>query len=547
MPPTAAAAADRPRAAAYIVWLGLTNLPFVLCHPSGPLVTHELSRSLAISAVLFMLPGLPLVALLQRAGWLRRWHVSWVLLASLAVLIAGVVSLRVSGQPVAAGQPWNITWLVCNLGWLAVWLTKSPLPELASVPHWRTVGLPAFCSAYLLFFLGATWIVPPQGDHDLDLQGTAHALVTEWKPGYPTARSYYYLAHPPLMHFFVAGSFLYFGELDGVAVYNPRSASALPADTFFDQYSAEPFLLETRTPNLFLSAATIALLALWLVRRTGRRAVGLLLALAYATLPEIFVRSSYGGYYPITQFFALQMLLEAEHWELDTPRSRGRAWLTGALAAWANHKLVLLPIAMGTWRLLSLPLRDGVSHMLRHLFHPVIVGFVIGTFTFWAYGCWVSPLDFWNDHIHHHIVDRITHHNARGLDMDAYQTLSGLWLELLRDTSYLFLPIGLAALGASLLQRRHGERLSVWKQWPGLLATWFALSALAFSAIDWKQTKHLASLLVAVTLGWGVAVARGRISARLTLVLAALIVVINLLALSTLADDFSALVKKPEW
>jgi hypothetical protein len=354
------------------------------------------------------------------------------------------------------------------------------------------------------------------------------------------------------LHVYVAGSFLYYGQTEGVAAYNPNATGALPVDRHWQHYLEHPFFLETRTPNLFFSSIVVALLAWWLAGVMHSAPHGLVLALMYATLPEVFVRSSYGGYFAGSKFFAFQMLFAVEAWSRST--TQGSLWrvaLAGMLAAVANHKLVLLPLAIGIWRLISVPLGQGLRTAAGHLLHPVPVGFLVGTLGFWAYGWWVSPTDFWNDHIRHHIVDRVMNNNARGLNMSAYPTVPGLWLEFWRDTSYLLLPLGVVSLGLLLRRPRAGnglsDRVTGWRGFAGLWTIWTIVATIAFSLIDWKQTKHLTTLLVPVTLATGAVVGAGRLSPRVVIGLALAIIALNLLTITSLAQDFRALVKVPEW
>ena len=66
----------------------------------------------------------------------------------------------------------------------------------------------------------ATSIVPHMDDHDFETQGTAYGLVHDLVPKLLTDRhTTYYFAHPPLLHACVAGSFLYWNELDDLERY----------------------------------------------------------------------------------------------------------------------------------------------------------------------------------------------------------------------------------------------------------------------------------------------------------------------------------------
>jgi predicted lysophospholipase L1 biosynthesis ABC-type transport system permease subunit len=127
----------------------------------------------------------------------------------------------------------------------------------------------------------------------------------------------------------------------------------------------------------------------------------------------------------------------------------------------------------------------------------------------------------------------------------------GLWLEFWRDTSYLLLPLGVVSLGLLLRRPRAGnglsDRVTGWRGFAGLWTIWTIVATIAFSLIDWKQTKHLTTLLVPVTLATGAVVGAGRLSPRVVIGLALAIIALNLLTITSLAQDFRALVKVPEW
>jgi hypothetical protein len=533
----------RSRGTGHLLGALALSAPYLLAHPAATLLDAGLPRSLAVNLVLFLVPGLPIVGVLLVRGWLRRWRLLWVMAAALLVFAASVVVCYLAGWPPTAEGLWTAAWAVTLLAVLLNWRAGGgPAWGLELEPALLRVGLPAFFAAYLLFWWGATRIVPPQADHDMEVQGTAYALLTRLTPNYETPRGGNYLAHPPLLHLYVAGSFLYHGRLEALSVYDPEGPSEQPAD--WRHYVEHPYFAETRTPSVFLGALTVALLAGWLAGTAGA-GLGLLLAATFATLPELFVRFSYGGYFAISAFFALQLTLAVEQIRtLADPGARRTGMLAGGLAAWANHKLLLIPASLALWRML-IARRGGTRDVVRAALHPVVIGFLVGALAFAAYGLWVSPGDFWNDHIRHHIVDRILNTNRRGMDLSVYPGPGGVWLEFWRDTSYLFLPAGMLAL-ARLVIRRPIE--AGWGALPGFLFTWVLLSGLAFTVVDWRQTKHLAevvapALVVALGLA-GAAAGRYRWAAMAGLLL---LIGLNLFALSGLAADFEALVKRPEW
>jgi hypothetical protein len=166
----------------------------------------------------------------------------------------------------------------------------------------------------------------------------------------------------------------------------------------------------------------------------------------------------------------------------------------------------------------------------------------------------VSPRDFWMDHVRHHLVDRVLNYNARGLDMSAYPSVPRLWLEFLQHTGYLLLPLGTLALGLfSFTGPPAGEEgtstsasSSGWRGMVGLWAIWALMIAVAFSVIDWRQTKHLAPLVLPLTLAISCA-GRSRVT-RLAFGLAlCALLAWDVRVLWLLAKDFNSLPAVPEW
>lgn len=610
----------RSPAAGYLAVALAVNLPFLVCHPHWTLVDVPLVRSLAVNAVLFLAPGLPLVGAMIGRGWLRRLHLVWVIVASFAVFAAVLVATHVLGFSVRSGLFWNVTWVVTNLSVLLNVLAGGPPACGVRLRdrHWQVAG-PLFAAAYLMFFVGATRVVPPMQDQDLDIQSPGHALLTHLQPRVVNDREIlYYFAHPLLINCYEAASFLYYDQFDYLARYEtatrrtqlaesgtpiepdekvfyrlpngrlvrgrgngeqvgtrhrivgveggdylvdpplpePQGGGRIPVreweiQMFYDDYHHDPRPLETRTPNIFLAALTVALLGCWVLRWTGRWWFGLLVPLAYATSPEVFVRSSYGGYFAISAFALVLMLMAVEQWISDRSRA---AWtgclLAGTFAAVANNKLVLLPMALVVWQFFRLDQAGVARRAARAIGHPVVVGFLLGTVAFWVYGLAISPEAFWTDYVRVCLVDRIMHHDP--YNGARYPTLPGLWREFWQHTGYVLLPLGIFFLGvlcwtgnADETGPGTGRVARGWRGMPGLWAAWALLTAVAFSLIDWRQTKHLMPLMLPLHL----APARWAGSARIALILASFLfaglLAWNLQVLLTLADGFDAFPIRP--
>ena len=548
------------RPAAYLAAAAALNVPFLLCHPGWPAVELELVRSLTVAAVLFLVPGLPWVAAAVGRGRLT-------ILAAMAgstVVLLGVLALfRLTGQPLTAAGAWNATWAVTNAGILLnFFLGGPPTFGLRLRDNACRLGLPLFLAAYVLFFWGATRVVPPRHDHDLEIIPSGHALLTRFEPLFVgDYGNNYQFAHPPLFHYWVAGSFLYFNRLDYLKFYDqaaqrahgtmtgnppdtfpqtaddldkatgthrvvgvdgsnyvidpPRSdgGTVLPAleferDLIWAYMRRQPCFAESRTPTVFLGALTVAMLGCWIASATHRRWPAWLLPAAYATSPEIFVRSSYAGYTAVSNFAVLAVLMAVERYHADHDGDSDRrrlgieCFLAGTAAALINHKLVLLPAAVVVWQVMTThrggsPERPRLGErLIAALLHPVAIGFLCGTAVFWAWGLSIDPAAFWRDHVAMHLLDRIAHHNPMGYV--GYPGVVGLWCEFWRHTGYLLLPTGIVclALGCFAANDEDSRFRDTFRLW----AVWSLIVAVAFSVVDWRQTKHLMPLMLVLHL-----------------------------------------------
>lgn len=585
---------------AWATWLG-ANLVYVAFHPwladgASP------ARSVAIMLAWLILPawGWPMPAGTTRAG-------PWAWLATLVVrsttwTIAVLVVTRIPGVTPGQVAAWNILWLVTNAGFASAWRRRraTPLPLLA-----RSQVLPAavaFLGAGALYSAGAARIVPPQVDHDLEAQATGYGLITRLEPLLLTDRhTTYYFAHPPLLHLYVAGSFLLHGALPALEPYDAASRRARDAmagrpieavlgDTItlpsrsgswvtaaFDDstyqltaleggspvresvervelariygtYQRQPRQLETRAPSILLAALTVTLLALHAGHIARRPWLGVLVAATYATSPEVVVRSSYGGYFAIGAFFSVLMLLAFEHWR-GRPGRRAAALPIGigALAALSDHKLVILPLAMALVLFAThSPGGHGwaiAARLRRAAAHPVVAGFLLGTALYWAFGLAIAPGAFLEDHVRSHLVDRVTHTNPLGYG--GYATPLGVWMELVRHTGYLLVPVALLLLARDLWRPPGGPH-------PGrpareLWLVWLAIGAVAFTVIDWRMTKHLMPLLIPLHLA--LVPSRRAPAWRVILPVATMVVLLawNAWTLGAIWDDFASFRVTPAW
>lgn len=541
------------RLLAYVVWALVLNLPYALCHPSGPLVDQPLLRSLSVNLVLFILPGLPFTALrARRIGWHTSDLLRTIVISSFCFL-AILVTLQLFDAVGNGALLWNGSWLIANVGLIANLRIGGTEPWQQPIERRVFLGSVAlFAIAYGALFLGASRIVPVLGDQDDEIQGTAYGLIMRLEPSLATGRGTdYVFAHPPLVHAYAAGSLLHYGLLPDLAFFDSQSANPPSLQESSAHYFQNPHLLETRGANIFFSALTVVLMGYLGMLFSSQAAIGVLVALAYLSTPEIFVRSSYGGYFALSAFALVQLLLAVEvHLSNPGPLSRRFCYAAGAFAALTNHKLILLPAAIVVWGFLRSRRTPLLEALKQAILQPAPVGFLFGSAAFWLWGAMISPRDFWMDHVRHHLIDRVLNHNARGMDLSRYPDLGELWGELWQHTGYLLLPLGAIALIVLCFARSHGDTgepaTRGWKGMPGLWLVWSIGLAIAFSIVDWRQTKHLAPLCIPLFLGLGAVSNKQKVAGIVGLLLLAMFLW-NLTVLSAMNADFQVLIKKPEW
>lgn len=525
----------------------LVNGVLLLCAPWWVSLVPSAARVVGVMGGLCLAPGLAW-------DWIwpsRRPVLGATLARSLVVstlwLVGILVGFRLAGQVPTQGGMWAALVVISNVGVVAA--SRWRRPVLGPIPMSSTDGRLAaalFVAGLLGFTIMATRVVPPMPDHDLEVQATGYALLSRLEPKAATDRGLsYYFAHPPLLHVFVAGSFLLQGEVEALKAYDRLTESASgPGDVetlaaMDAQFLRAPHLLETRTPNIFLSALTLTLLGVWARRRSRRGWVGWWVPIVYASNPEVLVRSSYGGYFSATVLVALVLLIiESRH---DPTRLRRQGGLSGvaALAAWGalvNHKLVVVPAGMVLGRLMG----DRDWRVVVRTFWPVLGGFLLGTLAFWTYGLAISPDDFLTDHLQYHLWGRVVH--DRSLGYDGYPSVVQLWRQFLSHTGLFLVPVALAAGLADVWSGSERHRRLVY-----MVFGWILVAGVVFSVVDWRMTKHLAPLVV----GFHLLLVPGRNAPRWRSVGTALTLA-WLLAWNVRADlglvrDFSGFLMLPAW
>jgi hypothetical protein len=529
--------------------------------PFAPLLAGVVPRNDVFGAALLSAAaiGAPGVAGVLYPGGMRAPHLAVRFLAGAFLLnLAALITRRAAGIEATPASYAAILGAWTVLAGAAGLLRNGRLPSF----HPATAALGG--AAFLLAFVAGARIIPPLEDQDMEAQGTAYGLVANLEPLCLTNRStLYFFAHPPLLHFFNAATLTLSGEIEKVrAAYDAAflereklplerrrpgwsrvvEAFADPARTdysllwnrrVYPEFLKEPALFGTRAPN-FMLAAILAMLMFCALRSVGTRAGdSAFLTLVTMTLPEIFVRSGYGGYFAIS---AATFLCAAWLAVLPAPRP---AFLAGFLALLANQKSVIVGAA-------------ALLHGARRA-RPLLLGLLAGALAFAIYGLWVAPEDYVADHILDHGLrrfDAAESHPGRGAP--AYPSRAGLWIEFAQHFGWVWCATAAAAWGAALaaliLRRRRREPAAEEDDLREIAALWILVGAAIFTATDWRQTKHLCKLVPAMTLVIGALLARSPRPLRAAL-RAALVVSFlwNVRWLVKIAQDFSSFPMSTMW
>ena len=128
-----------------------------------------------------------------------------------------------------------------------------------------------------------------------------------------------------------------------------------------------------------------------------------------------------------------------------------------------------------------------------------------------------------------------------------------MWWELMIYTGVCLLPLGAWALAMLCRDKPHAGNGKIdgmavgWRNAPGLWALWVLISAVAFTWVDWHQTKHLEPMLLAFYLAIGCWAARGRRPLWIVSVVLPAVAILGVMMIGAMARDFSSLPIVPGW
>ncbi len=498
------------------------------------------------------------------------------LLAAVGLNVMAAVVLKLAGgTPSPALFAAVLGGLVVSSGAL-VFGRGGSLPD----PRRHRLVVVVALAAFALAFFAGTQVVPPLEDQDTEVQGTAYGLAHDLEPICLTNRStLYFFAHPLLLHALNASTLTLSGDLEtvrppyeaavaeldklppearargiGAAVAALKEPAPRP-DRYiawrrgvYAPFGKAPALFGTRAPNFVLAAVAAALL-LGLARRLGARPFdAVLVVAAYATLPEIFVRSGYGGYYALT---AVTFLAGAQLAAGGAGGARAGV-AAGALAILSNQKALILVAATVGARALSGVAGRSVGRLRPAV--PLLVGMVAGGAAFWMYGLGLAPHEFVADHLLDHGFRRFSGVEALNRAGHAlYPSRLALWGEFAGHMGWGWTAAAVVALGVGAVRGVRGVRRAIGSGDTRSMLTlhlvaWVLVGAVLFTATDWRQTKHLCLLVPALSGLIVATLARAPRTGRFALrgVLGASIVW-NVIWMGRLACDFESLAISTEW
>jgi hypothetical protein len=546
----------------------LANLPFILALTLIHLLPSFLV-TLVVGANLFIAPGLTWTDQRDRDGFVIVFRA---VIASLLAALASWLLVMLLPGPTSRVAFILVLAAITNLGLLRGFRNGAYTGKgLSSRLCLIVAGFAALF--YLQSYVGAAYRIPPLEDHDMETQGTAYGLINDLQPTMVTNRhKRFFFAHPLLLHFYIGASALISDDLERLRYYHESSlAVAQPGADLHARweqdkahFDRDPVLLPTRTPNLFFAALTLFPLGFLVFRISGSRAAAAGACVLYATLPEVYVRSAYGGYMAITNFLTLSgayfylqatgLFAHSDYGVDRAPAALRSVAGTAFMGAWSNQKSVLIVMASTAHAGLCFLLDRGTAVFVelwrRARKRPEVVAafvigvcFVAGWFTYALFGLSVSAQDFFNDHVKSHVAGRLRLKDVNLAEARAgewvYPSIAALWKQFSHHTGY---AVVLAGALASVFAARRVRKAE------GLFLLWLAIGAIGFSLVDWRQTKHLSKILpplvVLIMVFWGSL--EGRARTALTAVLGGA-VLWNLWTIGRLMADFEYLKPLPIW
>jgi len=315
-------------------------------------------------------------------------------------------------------------------------------------------------------------------------------------------------------------------------------------------------IIFSRMPSIFFAALAAWVLFRILNRITGSVPLSILGVVMYCTFLDVLIRSATSAYTAISCFLMLTM---AYLYIFPSRKNEGHRTfnlpllLCGVLAGLANHKMVILPLAIlltetifrlhpeitrqfSRWarsKTRALPSTKSARQKIKGLMKGLITqkavwGFLVGTAAFWIYGLCVAPDVFITEHLKYHLWNRIVHSNVLGYTH--YPSVFLLWKEFVQNMGIFFPLVAVPATLYSLREIRERKFF---------FAIWFLVGAVIYSVVDWRQIQHLMLIVPPMVLGiFHFYQKSGKITKIFILALLLFSLLVNLVLLWQLTLDF---------
>lgn len=551
----------------------LINAVFVLYFCHYHFAVNRFIFSIVLSSLVYILPGWAWFLCLKKKP--RDVVASLVYVVSLSFLIylVGLIAFRIAGIGVTSENLFSYIFLVSNASFFV--RRKRFAGEMPLFPVGRNLLVLAlfFVLVHGYFYWGASTVVPYIKDQDYPSVNPVYGLMNYLKPYALESHFTYMLTKPPLAQFFCGYGVTLSGRLEDAKFFYDNAFKAegtieredrdrwnyikplrIEEEKTFRKRRPE-LLIYTRLSYLFPAVATVLIIYHLLMTLTRVRLLAFFGTVLYLSIPEVFVRSSYAGWFAPTTFFAVMVAYLFLCFSEEERKEKGlrfSLFLASALLALTNHKgLIIIPGLLGYLFLKSVIENRGggclkaISVWMRSSRRSrMVLGAFAGSAIFWIYACSIDYENFYKDHIRYDFIEhfhkeglRITSEEGRYLNR--YPTLPEVWTEFNRNTGTLFLPLSFVSL--VYLARRIRRR-------EALLFFWFLVGAVGYSIVDWKQTKHLMLIILPLLLPVVLFIHdRGKTGRIILLSVVAFIVIINILILCNLNRDFSYITSTPEW
>jgi len=479
------------------------------------------------------------------------------------ILISGCVLFYISRIKISSVNMLIYLFLVSNIGIFLPKRTENLLKRKMQFKHLFFILIFSIL-IYSILYMGATRYVPPLEDHDMETQGTAYGIMHYLKPHMVTNRgTVYFFAHPLMLHFYIGYTSLFLDQLDGLSYYYQSAISAEKELTEkkskemlfknwrgdLHKFFADPHLLATRMPNIFFSSLSLIILFYLLFTVTQSFIISATGPIIFFTIPEVFVRSSYGGYMAVDTFCLLIMIYLYMHNNVN--QNQGKLFevllfLSGCFAALIDQKTVVFIMAVALMRIFN-ERGNLFAKLTSPLYDRMIQGFILGILIFWLYGFLVNPRAFIEDQITYHLVQRFSLNDVRMTSSQIvndvknleYPSIAGLWKEFSNHLGFPFLIVAMPLTVYSIF--KINEKKAV-------LGLWFLSGGILFSLTDWRQTKHLMLIILPLIIATLIFVSRTRLWIRsIFFIIFAFVIFNNIHIIIKLTKDFTAVSPTPIW